>query len=372
MMKAALLLFMLSRMRLLDGFQSLLTRHVHAGGSRMRATALTDYMMESQQSQILTFIEPTTGTRVALVGAMHYNPMSIALASSTCEKYVESEQLHSVIVESCPTRWEKTLTSQPTGSFKRKLFNNEMQAAADVATRNNLPVVLGDQDIAATNKRMGQTFKQSVVDLFTPWNGGWTSLYNDISEAGKLALPTGDQYLGTKSFFNVGLLLAAPVSLVRYPLSFMVKSPAVGIPAVVGLVYALLNSGDSQFVGTTVVERVQEVLTSATIFGVESAVLARVFLVALLAERNEILAASILAECRKAAGTAAVKVKPSPGAGQFWAMLSGGNSNSGSGNSDSAKQGTQNGAEKVVVAVLGAAHVNGIRLLLEQQPKAVV
>lgn len=294
---------------------------------------------------------------------MHYNPMSIALASSTCENYVENQQLVSVIVESCPMRWNKTITTQPEGSFMRKVFDNEMQAASEVATRNNLRVILGDQDISATNKRMAQTFKQSIVDLLTPWNGGWTRLSDDICGAASLALPTGKQYLGTSSFFDVGLLLASPVSLIRYPLSFMVKSPAVGIPVICGLVYALLNSGDSQFVGTTVVERVQEVLTSATIFGVETAVFARVFLVALLAERNEILAANILAECRKAAGAVAANDKKNVGAGQLWATLQALSGDGKKGKSDSASVG---GREKVVVAVLGAAHVNGIRLLLER------
>lgn len=322
----------------------------------------------SSSSQVLTFTEPTTNVQVTLIGAMHYNPQSIRLASSTCEELVQRNALASVIVESCPTRWSKTLRTQPEGSVMRQLFDNEMQAAAEVAARAGLPVVLGDQDISATNKRMAQTFQASVVDLLTPWRGGWAALYTDIAEAARLTLPSGNQYLGADAFFNGGLLLAAPVSLVRYPLSFIVKSPLFGVPAIGGLVYALLNTGDTSFVGTTAVEQLQEVVTSATIFGVETAVFARVFLVALLAERNEILANNILAECRRAAAAAAVASKgKGMGGGKgggLLQMISAGLSGSAAKGDDSGRA-----SAPVVVAVLGAAHVNGIRLLLETQAK---
>jgi hypothetical protein len=58
-------------------------------------------------SQMLSFIEPTTGVIVKLVGAMHYNPTSVSLAYSTCNDLAEKSQLGSVIVESCPQRWNK-------------------------------------------------------------------------------------------------------------------------------------------------------------------------------------------------------------------------------------------------------------------------
>jgi hypothetical protein len=62
----------------------------------------------ARDSQILEFIEPTTGTRVVLIGSMHYNPHSIALTSRTIEKLGREGTLGSVIVESCETRWTKS------------------------------------------------------------------------------------------------------------------------------------------------------------------------------------------------------------------------------------------------------------------------
>lgn len=281
-------------------------------------------------SQMLSFVEPTTGVVVKLVGAMHYNPTSVALAYSTCYELAEVSRLGSVIVESCPQRWNKTLISQPEGSILRKVFDNEMQAAAEVAMRYGLPVILGDQDIAITNQRMGQTFKQSIKDLLTPWKGGWKSLYDDISVASSETLPSGTAFLGPSDFLNIRLLATTPISLFRYPLSFIVKAPVFGIPVVLGLLFSFLHdyNVDSSLLEATALDRIQEVLTSALIFGLETSIFARVFLISLLSERNDILAANILSECQRLSKS---KNSESP---------------------------------KVVVAILGMAHCNGILKIL--------
>jgi hypothetical protein len=57
-----------------------------------------------------------------------------------------------------------------------------MQAAADVALQYGVPVVLGDQDIADTKKRMGQAFKESLMDMVNPFSAGWSRLYYDLKE----------------------------------------------------------------------------------------------------------------------------------------------------------------------------------------------
>ena len=78
------------------------------------------------------------------------------------------------------------------------------------------------------------------MDLLQPWNGGWGRLIESISSARKEAVPLGDEYLGLESFFDPKLLAAAPVSFVKYPLSYMVKSPV--FAAVVGYVLLLLQN----------------------------------------------------------------------------------------------------------------------------------
>ena len=280
---------------------------------------------------MLSFVEPSTGVIVKLVGAMHYNPTSVALAYSTCNELAERSRLGSVIVESCPQRWNKTLISQPQGSLLRKVFDNEMQAAAEVAMRYGLPVILGDQDIAITNQRMQQTFKQSIGDLLTPWKGGWRNLYNDIVIASAAALPSGPLFLGPSDFLNLKLLFTTPISLFRYPLSFIVKAPVLGIPIVLGLLFGTFSdmAGDTSLLEVTSLERLQEIATSALIFGIETSIFARVFLISFLSERNDILAANILSECQRIS------------------------------------RGGKEGEEKsIVVAILGMAHCNGILNIL--------
>ena len=65
-------------------------------------------------------------------------------------------------------------------------------------------------------------------------------MIESISSARKEAVPLGDGYLGLESFFDPKLLAAAPVSFVKYPLSYMVKSPL--FAAVVGYVLLLFVS----------------------------------------------------------------------------------------------------------------------------------
>ena len=43
------------------------------------------------------------------------------------------KRLRACVIESCPTRWNSTLAMQPQGSLYRAVFDNEMQAAAEVA-----------------------------------------------------------------------------------------------------------------------------------------------------------------------------------------------------------------------------------------------
>eukprot|EP01041_Mallomonas_annulata_P010505 gene10505-21912_t len=320
--------------------------------------------------QTLSFVEPLTNVEVVLVGSMHYNPISINLAFNTCSLLAEKSKLASVVVESCPVRWNKTLALQSSGSVLRKILDNEMQAAADVAVANGVPVVLGDQDISSTNRRIAETFKQSLIDIVTPWKGGWRALYNDITEAANQAVPLGNQYLGFSDFLNPKLILGAPVSLLRYPLAFIAKSPLLGLPTVLALTYALMNSGDSAFVGTTPFEQFSEVFSSGLIFGLEMGVFARVFLVALLAERNEILAANILLECKRIATTSQLILLNEQSKGNIFGLPL----NIFKVDKSRQLQFSENenirsidSSGKVIVAVLGMAHVNGVRnILLER------
>ena len=62
--------------------------------------AVTKSTNSKLQSQILDFIEPSTGVEVKLIGAMHYNPASIQLATDTINQLEKEGKLGSIIIES--------------------------------------------------------------------------------------------------------------------------------------------------------------------------------------------------------------------------------------------------------------------------------
>ena len=299
-----------------------------------------------------------TGVEVILVGSMHYNPQSIRQAADTVTRLGQDGKLGFVCLESCPRRWEKTSRSQPRGSLMaRFLLPNEMQAAQFAADDFLAPVILADQNITLTTQRMKETMVESFKDL-TSLNFG--PLVRDLRQAADLVISgSSQQRLSPADFFDPLLLLNTPVSLFRYPLAIVLKSPIFGLAvlALFGgtwlagdgleklsvLLYPSASASDSASMSLPEMDELNPIAarlidaaaTGATVV-VETLLLARTFLVALLVERNTVLARNIRTCCLD---VIAARASDTPGLG----------------------------GEKVVVAVLGAAHVNGVAALLEDQ-----
>lgn len=308
------------------------------------------------QSQTLDFIEPTTGVRVKLVGAMHYNPASIKLATDTINALAAEDKLGSIIIESCDIRWNATLENE----LVQSALQSEMRAAHDLGLYYERPVVLGDQRINITVNALKSGAKEAVTDLLQPWNGGWGRLFDGIRLAREEAVPIGDQYLGIDSFFNPDLLFAAPVSLVKYPLSYFVKSPVLGV--VVAVLIVLL-SGDEASANINAIASQEasdtDMLISVLISALETVVFARIFLKELLADRNEVLAVNILEQCRNYETTKS-------GGWNFFQSKSYADKSIGAVYApDSVVAKPEEG--KVVVAILGLAHCNGIKKILTEK-----
>ena len=301
------------------------------------------------QSQILDFIEPTTGVPIKLIGAMHYNPASIKLTEDTINELAAENKLGSIIIESCDIRWNATLEND----LVKTTLQSEMRAAYDLGLLYKRPIVLGDQKINITVDRLTAGAKEAVTDLFTPL-GGWERLYKSIDNARKEAVPFGDQYLGINSVLDPKLLGAAPVSLVKYPLSYVVKSPITGV-VVLGLLVLFGGSETSDASSfLTTPESASDLIVSIFISLLETVVFARIFLKELLAERNEVLAMNILEQCKNyesSSGWLSFQSKGDRSNGAVYA-----------GESVAGKQ--EKG--KTVVAVLGMAHCNGIKQILEK------
>ena len=105
---------------------------------------------------VLSLYDEKSSSRVVLVGTMHFNPASIALAESVIRSEAEDGRLRAVAIESCPTRWNATQKTQPAGSVLRSLLDNEMQAAAECGEELGAETALVDQQVEETVKRLAQ------------------------------------------------------------------------------------------------------------------------------------------------------------------------------------------------------------------------
>ena len=341
--------------------------------------------------QLIEFIEPKTKTRVLLIGTMHYNPTSIKMVEETLDELAIKNELGSVVVESCEIRWNTTMEilNTPRGQLLKPVLTSEMKAASDKAISYNRPVVLGDQLINVTGMSLSNAFKATLVDLANPLNGGWKRFYDDVKTAADVALPSGPGYLTPASFFDPRLLIAAPVSFAKYPLSFLARNP-ISTACVFAIMFGLTRlDTSSAFADATLQEQIASIIESLLFVCLEFALLGRVMVSVLLAERNIILAKSILTECEMYS-----KSKGSSDGDDIWSKMMNAFSGPSLFNSelglDRILQQTKNtfyvpssmtatkvetskikdnkgDEEKVVVAVLGMAHCNGIVKLLREQ-----
>ena len=306
------------------------------------------------RGSVLTCSDRKTSARVTLVGTVHFNPASIRLAETAVRDAAADGALRAVALESCPMRWNATMQQQPAGSVLRSLLDNEMQAAAEVADEvDGVEIVLVDQPIDQTTSRLVRLFGLTLVDLVTPWSGGWGRIFRDIRQGYAQVVSSGSAgpidggRRVLERALDPSLLAGGPVALGRYLLAFAVTSPALCALLIATTayyaVYFGLVSGDGAWTAVTwspastePIATVGEgaILVDARAFVafqlVQWVVYARVFLVALLEERNRVIARNI----RHAA--------------------------------------ERGGRDATVVAILGVAHLDGVRALLSEDEIAGV
>ena len=131
--------------------------------------------------QVLRLRDATTGQEISLVGTVHYNPASVARAKDEVSSALDRSTVGAVVVESCTSRWGRSLELAPPGSLPARLICSEMQGAAGVAMQNQVPVMLGDADAGPFLERVRALAGQSAGDLLNPVGGGWASIYTDFA-----------------------------------------------------------------------------------------------------------------------------------------------------------------------------------------------
>mmetsp|Transcript_8764 Transcript_8764/g.18979 ORF Transcript_8764/g.18979 Transcript_8764/m.18979 type:complete len:328 (-) Transcript_8764:360-1343(-) len=290
-----------------------------------KAAALSPRTGAFPSRGIVRLVEKTSGTNVLLVGTMHYNPASSALAASTIHQEAEADRLRAVLIELCASRWNSSNAKRWTRArtFKRFALEDEFQVAFEAADDVGLDVELADQPVEETVERIRQVLQQTANDMFTL--DGWRNIVGDVRGA-CLRMQAADIGIRLPDMLSdFALLLGAPVALIRYPLA----SPTLftGLLGVFAALSPLINYLDTDGANAGPLETSVEVAVTL----VMTMLLARVVLVALIEERNAVLAAKILEACRR---------PPMRAAG-----------------------GAAGGAESVV-AVMGMVHVNGVVRLL--------
>lgn len=359
----------------------------HSGLPRKAATASIDSIKSNvltvTSPQLLEFREPQTNVTVVLIGAMHYNPTSVRLTQDVIEDLGKSSKLGSVVIESCDIRWNKTGELYEESPLIEKFLSNEMRMGSDMALKYGRPVILGDQRINITTSALKNGFKQTFVDLTNPVNG-WKRFTNELSEAARVALPSGPGYLGLFGFLDLRLLLASPVSFVKYPTSFLFRSPIFTAIFLTLVASSIIDpsSLDGSVGDISESVNLDDLFASIAISILETVVFSRLLIKELLAERNEILAKNILDQCKIYASPLCGSKRSEiqiPFISQLLAYTTKSNSMVADtvytedslkylpSNTFSGKSGDGNNNEKVVVAVLGMAHCNGIAKLLKEE-----
>mmetsp|Transcript_16801 Transcript_16801/g.30127 ORF Transcript_16801/g.30127 Transcript_16801/m.30127 type:complete len:372 (-) Transcript_16801:314-1429(-) len=307
---------------------------------------------------VLTFTERESGKKVVLIGTMHYNPSSIETVRKVVSEVAAKSSNLSLVVELCPERF-KAMREIPRKSVLGQLFDNEMLAAFEAARDAGVDnIVLGDCTDAELSSRIAAVAKSTGSDILNPFQGGWQAILRDFERLGssmtgkpafqsKTKKDNSRRIIQLEDLFEASLLMGAPLALIRNFVVLAVKLPSfIKATALVGLSFMLRQT----FLSNALAERPHDeshavaattmhehmvtanhlmwdpftiavlVALSVTNLAMYTA-FARVAAVALLLERDEILAASIRDCCRQA-------------------------------------------GNRTVVAVLGMAHCNGVARLL--------
>ena len=278
-------------------------------------------------SGIVRVTDAASQRPVLLVGTMHYNPHSVAVVQGTIRAAAEQTGLHATAIELCSSRWNSTAAARwrekrsGIPSYERLLSEDEFQVAWESSVACGLPdVVLADQSIALSGRRLGAALLRTAGDLLTP--AGWRRVAADLNTA-ILALPTF-----ARAALRGKLLAGSPLAVARY----VYQSPA-------ALPFALLST-----IALAVAAAVDEATGATATWedGVVSAlaavVIGRSVFVSLIEERDQVLARNIREACL------------APGAGAV-----------------APAAGAQDPTSGAVVAVLGMAHLAGVqKALLER------
>ena len=277
-------------------------------------------LLGSVAAKVVRLTDVVTNRPVTLIGTMHYNPHSIATVDATVREAASWDGIHATAIELCASRWDAANSAARTRSLVR---DDEFAVAYEASLQSGFcEVVLCDQPISQTARRLRQNLCETAIDLASP--GGWQRIASDLAEA------SAQLVTFVAAATDKRLVAGMPLALLRYfynsPLPLFVLSAAG-----TALCFMAAAGDGSTAAWSGGPERVLALLALAV-------GLTRAVFVALIAERNRVIAINIREACRR-------DMMPSRG-------------------SEASVDGTA-----TVVAVIGMAHLEGVRacLLLDEQ-----
>jgi len=279
----------------------------------------------SAQPSVMRVIDAASAREVILVGTMHYNPHSIATVETAIRDAAASGGLHAAAIELCDARWSSDVARKwnRERSLRRVLSEDEFQVAFEAALDCGLgDVVLADQPVAESGRRLAVAVARTVADALSP--AGWRRIGDD----GRLALSQLPAF--GAAALDRRILAGTPLAVARYAYSSPAALPLAGLSAAALALAAAVDEATGAVAG----------VSDGAVTALAAVVLGRAGFIALIEERNQVLAGNIREAC----------LQPPQ-------HLRGG------GEAEDAA-----GAGAAVVAVLGMAHLEGVRaaLLVEQ------
>lgn len=273
--------------------------------------------------QVIRLRDNVTKQEIRIVGAIHNNPASIALSmNEVALAYRQyNGKLGALVVESCQSRWNRSFEDFPPGSLIARLTPSETQSAASAAQKRDVPIMLGDTDIETLNDRLTKATKQYIIDLLNPFFGGWRSTIRDLRRTVKSNFDTsdiaeskllldGEAPISELDFAQPEVLLGFLSTFLRYPLVVMLQAPMVYI--VFALLWYVLSSStisleDSYAEFMSASDTISDAIIESDAFSILrlkagifwnvgvflNVLLLRIYLVAIVEERNAHIARSI-------------------------------------------------------------------------------
>ena len=314
---------------------------------------------------------------------------------------LKQEMPRAVLLELCPSRWNATAAAEfnvtaaelRPFSLRRWIYRDEFQSSFEAAKKCGLQeVVLIDQRLEDTSRRVTELFFQTMRDI-VEGPSGWKALGTDIGN-GMLAFTAGNGGF-VRALLDPLLIAGAPIALLRGPLSspalFMfLTSSLFGLELFLNAITSDVSPSPTSscgymdmgltIMGTCVLGPVEQFVQTVITASLSAAAL-RMGLVGLIQERNSVLAHNIRAACAlpateeapsstiiTTASSSSLPTSPSLSTTTTTTTTTATTNPStatATSITEPAATSLTQSSPAPVVAVLGLAHVDGVRKLLE-------